>query len=165
MALYYNWSKAPVQPQRLLCSKLYRWIQEFAAYFLPRITALASWFVLGSCCSGFSSITLGHRRAFPFRGFTTVSTFGWLKKCVQTCTFFTTSYIQKGTYTYKHTYKKLTEFFFWKDIPSAVHTMLYICMYVLRKYDAWTTNGHTVTLYVCMYVCNKNARAYYTGMS
>ena len=29
---------------------------------------------------------------------------------------------------------------------------MYICMYVLRKYDSSTTNGHTVTLYVCMYV-------------
>ena len=30
---------------------------------------------------------------------------------------------------------------------------MYECMYVLRKYDSLTTNGHTVTLYECMYVC------------
>ena len=36
--------------------------------------------------------------------------------------------------------------------------VLYVCMYVLRKYDSWTTNGHTVTLlmYVYMYVCTMN---------
>ena len=26
---------------------------------------------------------------------------------------------------------------------------MYVCMYVLRKYDACTTNGHTVCMYVC----------------